>query len=252
MRIKGRDMALALAAVLLAGLLLGLAAAPVKIQEVTKEVVREAASNITVPGLWSVDISVPAVDEEGRGVATQLTVETGPGTGRILTNIDKLLFWVDTQESIQTAKAIAENYTGINTGTMDLIYTITTDNATIIGGPSAGAALTLATIAALEHRQLNSSVMITGTINEGGSIGPIGGVLEKAKAARDAGAVLFLVPPGQGTESVLKPVEKCTQRPNFVYCETRYETTTVNIGQAAGIEVKEVASIGDAVSYFLG
>ena len=55
-----------------------------------------------------------AVDQNGKGVSTPLVVEVKPGTGEALTNIDKLLFWTDTQQSIQTAKAVAENITGIN------------------------------------------------------------------------------------------------------------------------------------------
>ena len=65
-------------------------------------------------------------------------------------------------------------------------------------GPSAGAALTIATIAALKHDSIRSDVVITGTINADGTIGQIGGVLEKAQAAKDIGAKLFLVPVGQG------------------------------------------------------
>ena len=37
-------------------------------------------------------ITVPAVDEEGNGLTTVLTVQILPGEGRVLTNIDKLLF----------------------------------------------------------------------------------------------------------------------------------------------------------------
>jgi len=240
-----KDMVLAIVASLLVGLLIGTSVMPVK--EVTKDVVKEAPN---LPS-FTVGINVPAVDNEGRGIATKLTVESKPGTGRILTNIDKLVFWVDTQSSIRTAMLVAENYTGVETDALDIIYTIKSDNATVVGGPSAGAALTLATIAALEEKQLNGSVMITGTINNDGSIGVVGGVMEKAKAAKGIGATLFLVPVGEGTENTMKPVEKCVQKPDFIYCETRYETTHVSIGENVGIEVKEVATISDAAKYFL-
>ncbi|MEM7824012.1 MAG: S16 family serine protease [Candidatus Aenigmatarchaeota archaeon] len=251
MRMNNRNLFVALSVMLLIGLLLG-SFLPVR-TGIPSAAVNASPSHYSTsqPGTWSVGINVPAIDKEGKGVATLLTVEIKPGSGRILTNIDKLLFWVDTQASIQTAKAVAENYTGVNTDSIDIIYTITTDNATVIGGPSAGAALTLATIAALEHKQLNSSVMITGTINDDGSIGPVGGVLEKAKAAKNVGATLFLVPSGEGTETLLKPIEKCVQKPRFVYCETRYESVTISIGEAAGIDVKEVATIAEAAQYLL-
>src|SRR3990170_6224392 len=120
-------------------------------------------------------ILLPAVDDEGNGLVTPLKVEVRAGNGRILTNIDKLLFWVDTQFSIRTAKSVAEDYTRINTSKFDLIYTIESSEATVIGGPSAGAALTVATIAALQNKSLNPNVMITGTIELDGSIGKVGG-----------------------------------------------------------------------------
>ncbi len=234
-------------AALVAGVLIGASVSP---NEVQKTAVTEPKS-VSFSGIYNVSIFVPAVDSGGRGIATRLTVETKNGTGRILANIDKLLFWVDTQASIQTAMAVAENYTGIDTDAVDMIYTIKSNNASLVGGPSAGAALTLATIAAIEQIQPNKSVMITGTIDENGTIGQVGGVLEKAKAAKSVGATLFLVPVGEGTETVTGPIEKCVQKPNLMYCETKYETKTINIGENVGIEVKEVATIADAASYFL-
>jgi uncharacterized protein len=159
------------------------------------------------------------------------------------------LFWVDTQYSIQIAKAVAENVTKINGSNYDLIYSIES-NASIIGGPSAGAALTIATIAALKNERLRTDVMITGTINEDGTIGEVGGILEKAKAAKDVGAKLFLVPDGQGEQTFLKPEESCIKRGGFIFCETTYKQITVNIGKDAGISVIEVENVTDAYKYF--
>lgn len=242
-----RNYALITVIALLIGVLMGISIFPAK--EIIKTV--HEPVNVSTVEKYSVGIYVPAVDSEGRGVATRLTVETMSGEGRILSNIDKLVFWVDTQSSIQTAENVAENYTGINTDYTDIIYSIRSVNATLVGGPSAGAALTLATIAALQQKQPNNSVMITGTINEEGEIGPVGGVLEKARAAKSVGATLFLVPVGEGTEKTTEPVEKCVQKKDFVYCETKYETETINIGESLGIEIKEVATISDAARYFL-
>jgi len=196
------------------------------------------------------EISLAAVDQEGNGVITPLTVELRPGNGKLLTNIEKLLFWIDTQYSIQIARDVAENLTQVNTSDYDLIYSIKT-NATLIGGPSAGASLTVATIAALENKTLRKDVMMTGTINPGGTIGEVGGILEKAKAAKELGAELFIVPSGQGTQTYLKPEEKCTKRFGFIFCETTYERVTINIGEDVGISVIEVENIEDAVKYFI-
>jgi PDZ domain-containing protein len=50
-------------------------------------------------------------------------------------------------------------------------------------------------------------VVATGTINEDGSVGAIGALEQKAIAARDAGATLFLVPAGQSVIEVNKARE---------------------------------------------
>lgn len=206
-----------------------------------------ALNNVTYS---SAEIGLAAVDQNGNGIITPLKVEVKPGDGKILTNIEKILFWVDTQQSMQTAKQVAENLTGINVDQYDFIYTLTS-NATLVGGPSAGGALTVATIAALENKNIRSDVMMTGTINPDGTIGEVGGVLEKAKAAKDVGAKIFLVPKGQGTETYLKPEENCTQRSGFIFCTTKYDEVTVNIGKNVGISVIEVENVSEAVKYLI-
>ena len=198
-----------------------------------------------------VRLPVPAIDEEGNGVLTMLVVEAVPGQGRVLTDIDHLLFFIDTQNSIQIAKAVAQNITGIDTSRIDLIYQIET-NASAIGGPSAGAALTIATIAALENKTLNQKVGITGTINPDGTIGPVGGIEEKAKAAREAGIEIFLVPEGQGTQISYTPKRECRKIGPILYCTTEYLIKKVDVSQSVGIAVKEVSNIQEALKYFLG
>lgn len=195
------------------------------------------------------EINLVAVDQDGNGVTTPLTVDVIPGSGKVLTDIEKLLFWVDTQYSIQTARNVAVNITQTNMDNYDLIYSIKSD-AAVVGGPSAGAALTIATIAALENKTLDSDIIITGTIEPDGSIGQVGGVLEKAQAASDVGVSVFLVPAGQGEQTYLKPNETCTRRGGFLFCETVYEQVTINIGEDAGISVIEVENIEDALQYF--
>jgi uncharacterized protein len=196
------------------------------------------------------EIGLAAVDQNGNGLITPLIVQVKAGDGKILTNIEKLLFWVDTQQSIQTAKQVAENVTKIDVNKYDIIYTVES-NSTLVGGPSAGAALTIATIAALENKKIKSDVLMTGTINPDGTIGEVGGILEKAQAAKALGAKLFLVPEGQGTETYLKPDENCIQRSGFIFCTTKYTETTINIGKSAGIEVIEVANVTEAMKYLI-
>ena len=198
-----------------------------------------------------VHMVVPAVDENGKGVPTDLHVDIREGSGKVLANIDQLLFITDTQQSIQVARDVAANITRRDTRNVDIIYSVTVPpNVSIVGGPSAGAALTIATIAALQGKQLKEGVSITGTINLNGTIGEVGGVTEKAKAAKARSISLFLVPVGEGTETLVKPVERCHEESGYTYCETVYERSTINVGSTIGLDVREIRNIREAEPYF--
>jgi PDZ domain-containing protein len=68
-----------------------------------------------------------------------------------------------------------------------------------IGGPSAGLAYTLEVIDILTPGELTGGdpVAVTGTIELDGSIGEVGGVVQKTAAVEEAGIDLFLVPLGE-------------------------------------------------------
>ncbi len=204
--------------------------------------------NSTVAWLY-----VPAVDSAGNGVISTVTVQALPGSGRTLANIEDLLFWVDTQRSIQIAQAVAGNVTGKNLSSYDLIFTIDA-RAELVEGPSAGAAIAVATIAALENRTLDPTVLITGTIEPDGSIGPVGGVREKAEAARLVNATLFLVPLGQGAQpgearraKQCKALAPSGAEGGSEFCWVRYiaEAEPLDVGVA----VQEVATIAEALEF---
>jgi len=197
-----------------------------------------------------VSLILPAVDDNGKGVTTRLTVQAKPGAGKVLIDVNNLFFFVDTQNSIKTAREVAQNITGIDFSKVDLIYSIDA-NVSAVEGPSAGAALAIASIAAVENKSVNSSVVITGTIEPDGTIGPIGAVLEKAQAAKSVGATLFLVPQGQGTSSTYKPIQQCETIGSLIYCTTEYRGTKTDISSSVGITVKEVSTVNDALKYFL-
>ena len=78
---------------------------------------------------------------------------------------------------------------------IDLPFEIEIDSGSI-GGPSAGLAFALTLIDLLTEGDLTGGnrVAVTGTITAGGSVGNIGGVGQKAAAALDEGADLFIVP----------------------------------------------------------
>jgi uncharacterized protein len=206
---------------------------------------------VTLEGTGSVaSIKIPAVDDEGSGVITELFVQAVPGNGKTLANIDNILFFTDTQTSIRTARAVAENVTGKELSEINLIYTIVA-NASVITGPSAGGALTVATIAALEEKGINQSVMMTGSINHNGIIGPVGQIIEKAKAAADVGAELFLIPASQSSRFTFRTERRCEIIDDTEFCTIETIPEKLDLEGESGIYIQEVEDIHDALEYFI-
>ena len=199
----------------------------------------------------TVEMKLPAVDTNKSGVVTTLKITAKPGTGKTLVDIEGLLFWADTQQSIRVARQVAAETLGININNFDLIYSIKAQ-ASIIGGPSAGASLAIATIAALQGKKPSDNVMMTGTINHDGTIGPVSEILEKSKAAKQAGATIILVPLSQGKDVVYDTSQHCEKYGDTELCTEETRPRRVDVGQEAGIEVIEVSSIDEARSYFFG
>jgi PDZ domain-containing protein len=77
----------------------------------------------------------------------------------------------------------------------DLPFDVEIDTAQV-GGPSAGLALTLSIIDLLTEGELTGGLRVatTGTIDIDGTVGPIGGIQQKAHAVRRAGIDVFIVP----------------------------------------------------------
>jgi Lon-like protease len=73
-----------------------------------------------------------------------------------------------------------------------------------IGGPSAGLMFTLGIIDKLRPVDLTGGKVIagTGTIDDDGNVGPIGGIPQKLVGAKKAGAQMFLVPEGNCAEAL--------------------------------------------------
>ncbi len=72
-----------------------------------------------------------------------------------------------------------------------------------IGGPSAGLMFALGIIDKIEPDDLTAGKIIagTGTIDDEGNVGPIGGIPQKLVGAKEAGAVYFLTPADNCTEA---------------------------------------------------
>jgi Lon-like protease len=100
--------------------------------------------------------------------------------------------------TVATEKAPGENraIVGIQAGT-DHVFPFEIDiKLTDVGGPSAGLMFSLGIIDKLTSGKLTGGSFIagTGTIDDAGKIGPIGGINMKLVGAREAGARYFLTP----------------------------------------------------------
>jgi len=209
----------------------------------------KSTSVVSIGNATIVSMNVPAVNNESKGVSTNLVVEAMPGSGRVLVDIDNLLFWADTQQSIRIARIVAADISGVNVSNYDLIYNIYA-NASTIGGPSAGCALTIATIAALENKSLRNDVMITGSINHDGSIGPVESILAKAQVAKEANVSVLLVPLLQSREVIYEIKEHCEKFGTNDLCTSEQIPKRVNVSEETGVQVIEVGSIQEAMKYF--
>jgi len=196
-----------------------------------------------------VTMKIPAVDRQGNGVLGNLTVITRKGEGLILVSINNALADYDTQASARTAAHVAAEYADISINDMDIIYKISADSQ-LVSGMSAGAAMSIATVADLEKKSLNPGVIISGTINPDGSVGPVGGILAKAEAARQNGLTRLLVPAGQSTGLFYKEEKNCFDRLGVRYCTTTYAPENVKVSDEVGIQVIEVNNIAEAASQF--
>ncbi len=101
-------------------------------------------------------------------------------------------------------------------------------------GPSAGVALATAIISAFTDRPIYREVSMTGEITLRGRVLPVGGVREKALAARRAGIKTFILP--QKNESDLENIpKKLRQDLNFVFVSRMSEVLGVALHTQARI-----------------
>ena len=199
----------------------------------------------------TVEMGVPAVNSLGVGTMTKLKVEIVKGKGRVLLNSEPLT-GMYTQNAERKAVRYAEKYLGINMSNYDVIFTFEVKDAEMIDGPSAGAAMTVAVIAALENRTIRKDLTMTGTIEMDGTIGEVGGILQKAQAAERAGYRIFLIPEG---EELQRTYVKKVKEVGGIKIVT-VKPIDINVTEYAkkhwGLVVKQISTIDEAVEYAFG
>jgi len=128
------------------------------------------------------------------GTLINVTVEIVPGRGRILVNTTPLMGEVF-QDAANTAAYVAQAKTGRNLSSSDVIVSIVAeDEIPAVDGGSARALMTMLMISAIDGTDPRSDLTLTGTIDQDGRVGAIGGVIDKATAAKEKGKALFLLP----------------------------------------------------------
>jgi uncharacterized protein len=199
-----------------------------------------------------VSIPLPAVyaTSEGEvGVLTNLTVWVTNGTGHVF--VDTAPFTqVDMQGSARLSSMVACDITSIDPETRDFFYVLHTDSP-VIGGPSAGAAMTVATVAALMNWTIDPGVVMTGMINPDCSIGAVGGISAKLNASAEKGAHTFLIPAGQGNVTLTERIIE--QNGSLVTVEEHSVTIDmISLGEVQGIRVMEIDDLRDAIRIYTG
>jgi len=166
----------------------------------TRQKLERDIFNLTMVSKSEYDIL--AVDENDKGHLIPLDIIIKSGGGDLFLNVADVRFDETLQSSAQTAIQVAREVTGTSLFDKDVLINIESPEieGIVIEGGSAGAAMTLTAMAAMQGKTIRKDVLITGTIRSDHSIGRVGAVRAKALAARENGAVLFLVPSGQRDE----------------------------------------------------
>jgi uncharacterized protein len=167
------------------------------------------------------------------GTLAKLELETQPGTGRVFLDTYPLTK-IATQISMRFAEQVACAELDKDCTGTDFFFAVRASPG-IVGGPSAGAAAAVLAAALIDGRSIDQSVGITGTINAGGLIGPVGGLPEKITAAGEGGLKTVLIPHGTA-----------------LYSDNGTTTDLIALGKKIGVSVIEVSTLNEALQYVTG
>ena len=182
------------------------------------------------------------------GSMMNISVEIRPGQERILVQTTPLMGIVF-QDAANTAVHVARNRTGVSLAGSDAIFSIEAEHQiSSVDGPSAGALMTLIMIAALENQPINPAITITGTIDKDGHVGAVGGIIEKATAAKESGKTLFLLP--EENSMLVQYTKKTSRFGGFTLVEQVPERISAPdyIKETIGIDVVVVDTIDDVLA----
>jgi uncharacterized protein len=189
---------------------------------------------------------------EYQGVVMEAEIELIEGSGRVLVDTVPMI-GIDIQTSVNTAVCVVEELLSISFSKTDAVLTIRAEEEVdIVDGGSAGAAITVALVAAVTEKKINEGIYMTGTIMNDMTVGEIGGVGYKALAVAKLGAERFLVPKGQSSIVVYKPkTVEFFKRKITTYERVHMDLEDYLTEQGYSIDVVEVETVKDALRFFL-
>lgn len=199
-------------------------------------------------------------DDAQYGAAATLELDIQQGKNRVFLETFPLT-QVTTQVSMRFAQQIACDEIDFDCSDYDFFYTIHSLPG-VVGGPSAGAAAAVLASALLLDIPMQDDVAITGTINSGGTIGVVGGIKGKIKAASENGIKQVLIPKGtrmyaEDDAEVLEIQEEisdnATNKTTFkVQADKKNALDLVEYGRNLSVNVTEVATLAEAIEIFTG
>jgi len=133
--------------------------------------------------------------------------------------------------SVAAVQAVLES--GVDPRIGQLQYSLNEE----IDGPSAGALMTVGSLAAIAGVSISDSITMTGTVLPDGSVGAVAGIPAKIRAAAKAGFTQVLIP--IGTEVSVDP-------------STKIAVDTIDQGKSLGVTVTPVGSIPEAYGILTG
>jgi len=96
------------------------------------------------------------------------------------------------KDSVFNAASVIRKIAGVDVGNYDIHVNVI--GGGLIDGPSAGLAVVLAMLSAVQRRSLRQDVAVTGEVSIQGKIKQVGGIPEKIYGARQAGMRKVVIP----------------------------------------------------------
>jgi len=184
------------------------------------------SGNITLLALMETDAGKS-------GTVANLHLELRPGSERVFLETYPMTK-VTTQASLRFAQQVACKQVEADCSMYDFLFTITAMPG-IVGGPSAGSAAAFLTAALLLNKTVPEEVAMTGTINSGGIIGPVGGLKYKIMATANNSIKIVYLPAGTKDSK-----------------EDNKTTNLIEFGKELNLTVMEISTLGDALELALG